>query len=167
MTRDSQPATLMATEIERKFLVNSDYYKQLGSFEYYQQAYISLHNNISIRVRIASGRGYLTLKKGDSEIRRLEFEYEIPLPDAKVLLEDFSEFSVIEKKRYKIHYEDNLWEVDEFLGDNEGLVVAELELLSENQKYEKPSWIGEEVTGVDKYYNISLVKCPYKSWAIE
>jgi adenylate cyclase len=148
----------MATETERKFLVTSDEYKQLSKPVYYQQAYLSSSFNNSVRIRIAGSQAFLTIKKVISSISRKEFEYKIPLEDAREMIEHVCETAGISKYRYKIEFKGMMWEVDEFLGDNEGLVIAELELESEDQIFEKPPWVGDEVSGEPQYYNLNLTK---------
>ena len=154
----------MKKEIERKFLVLNDSYKGLGDFEYCIQGYIPSTNEPSIRIRIIGKKSFITIKSDINGITRLEYEYEIPNQDAKDLLELFCKKTIIEKNRYKIHYKSTLWEVDEFLGNNKGLVVAEVELNSEKECYSKPNWIGYEVSIDKKYYNYNLAKHPYIKW---
>jgi len=154
----------MATEIERKFLVTSDDYKQLVSPWYVRQGYISISENKSVRVRIVGDRAFLTVKGESFGISRAEFEYEIPVDDAKEMLKNLCEYAPIEKYRYLIPFAGFQWEVDEFLGENKGLVIAEIELGSENEKFEKPTWIGDEVTGDDRYYNVNLNRNPFRNW---
>ena len=154
----------MKKEIERKFLVLNDTYKRLGDFEHCIQGYIPSTNKPSIRIRIIGNKSFLTIKNDISGITRLEYEYELPNQDAKDLLELFCKKTIIEKNRYKIYYKSTLWEVDEFLGDNKGLIVAEVELSSEEESYDKPIWIGLEVSINKKYYNYNLAHHPYKEW---
>ena len=117
----------------------------------------------TIRVRQTSEKGFLTIKGISVGASRAEFEYEIPQEEAKDLLDQFS-VSELSKIRYKILFENKLWEVDEFLGENEGLMVAEIELQSEDETFSTPNWIGEEVTGEEKYYNSNLTLLPFKNW---
>ena len=154
----------MKTEIERKFIVTNNLYKKLGRYEHCLQGYIPSDTEPLIRIRIIGNKSYLTMKSDVNGITRLEYEYEIPNKDAKDLLELFCKKTTIEKNRYIIHYKSTLWEVDEFLGDNQGLVVAEVELESEQQSYDKPSWIGSEISTDKKYYNYNLAQCPYQTW---
>ena len=135
----------MATEIERKFKVISDEYKKIGEPLNCKQGYFNTQNEPLVRVRIMGGKAYLTLKGENQGIRRLEFEYEIPVTDAEGLLSNFCSNTLIEKNRYILTVKDTVWEVDEFLGENSGLVIAEVELLSENDNFSKPGWIGQEV----------------------
>lgn len=158
----------MGIEIERKFLVNKEKWKILDLKEYqlYTQGYISVDPHKTIRVRIAGNNGYLTIKGISHGAGRAEFEYPIPAEDARQLLDDFCD-QIIIKKRFRIEYQGNLWEVDEFLGENEGLIIAEIELLNEDQYFEKPGWITDEVTGDEKYYNANLTMNPYSQWQKE
>jgi len=154
----------MKKEIERKFLVSTSCYQNLGDYEYCIQGYIPSKNDPLIRIRIIGSKSFLTMKSDVNGITRLEYEYQIPNQDAKDLLKLFCKDSIIEKNRYIIHYKSTLWEVDEFLGDNEGLVVAEVELNSESQRYDKPEWVDKEVSTDKKYYNYNLAHHPYKKW---
>jgi len=154
----------MATEIERKFKVISDEYKKIGKPLNCKQGYLNTQNEPLVRIRIMGEKAYLTLKGKNEGIRRLEFEYEIPVLDAEELLSNFCSTTLIEKNRYILTVKDTVWEVDEFLGENSGLVIAEVELLSENDNFSKPSWIGQEVSHETKYYNYKLVEHPYSKW---
>ena len=154
----------MATEIERKFKVISDEYKKIGKPLNCKQGYLDTQNEPLVRVRIMGEKAYLTLKGKNEGIRRLEFEYEIPVADANALLSNFCSTTLIEKNRYILSIEKTIWEVDEFLGENAGLVVAEVELTSENADFYKPSWIGKEVSQHTQYFNYKLVRHPYSKW---
>ncbi len=154
----------MGMEIERKFLVLNDAYKESSTPVLYRQGYISSDFQRVVRVRVAGKKGFLTIKSQVSDISRLEFEYEIPLADAMEMLEHLCLKPLIEKNRYQLTVDGNIWVVDEFSGDNKGLVVAEIELDSEQQSFSRPVWIGEEVSGDPKYLNASLVSYPYKHW---
>ena len=154
----------MAIEIERKFLVTSDEYKDLVKPLYCKQGYFNNHSEPIIRVRIMDKKAYLTLKGKNKGLERLEFEYDIPIEDAEELLSNFCSESIIEKKRYIIPYKNKIWEVDEFLGNNHGLIIAEVELLSENDVFIKPKWIGKEVSHKHKYSNYQLSNHPYSKW---
>ena len=154
----------MAKEIERKFLVNRDLFKPTSEGDYIAQGYLSSTPERTVRVRIKNNRGYLTVKGKNTGISRSEFEYEIPTNDAKELL-TLCEPSIIVKRRYNINVNDSKWEVDIFEGDNEGLIVAEIELASEDESFSKPDWIGEEVSFDVRYYNSHLSKQPFKSWS--
>ncbi len=154
----------MGREIERKFLVKNHSFKDSAEGTVYRQGYLCAAIERVVRVRTIKDRGYLTIKGQNIGAVRSEFEYEIPFDDAAVMLETLCEGSLIEKVRYKIPYRGFTWEVDEFMGDNEGLIIAEIELSDENEQFDLPDWIGEEVTGYPEYYNASLVKYPYKNW---
>ncbi|NLM74048.1 MAG: CYTH domain-containing protein [Clostridiaceae bacterium] len=153
----------MALEIERKFLVTDDGYKNSAKKTLYRQGYLSLTPERTVRVRICDDKAYLTIKGNLNGITRPEFEYSIPVSDAEVLL-SMCEKPIIEKYRYTLTYDGVTWIVDEFSGDNEGLVIAEVELDDENQPFSKPGWAGEEVSGDPRYYSSNLVRYPYKSW---
>ena len=154
----------MSIEIERKFLLKSDKWKSLGNRKFYQQGYLLIDKTKTIRVRTIQDQAFLTIKGASSGISRSEFEYEIPFEEAKFMLENLCEKPIIEKFRTKIVMDDVIWEVDEFIGDNTGLVIAEVELQNENQKINLPDWIGNEVTGNRQYNNSYLVKNPFKNW---
>lgn len=153
-------------EIERKFLVKSDTFKKNPSnvFRIFQ-GFLNTDPERTVRIRIKNDRGILTVKglSSNDGLSRFEWETEISKTDAKALL-DFSEYSVIEKVRYEIEVGEHIFEVDEFYRDNEGLVLAEIELKHENETFIKPEWLGEEVTGDAKYYNSQLSKNPFKNW---
>ena len=157
----------MATEIERKFLVNGDGWRTLGQGKPYCQGYIPTQGKQTVRVRIAGDQGYLTLKGPAVGLTRPEFEYPIPIDDARAMLDTLCEGPLIEKVRYRIPWGELVWEVDEFSGDNAGLILAEIELQTEDQAFELPTWIGQEVTGDRRYYNARLVQFPFKDWSSE
>ena len=117
-----------------------------------------------MRVRTADNQGYLTLKGKTTGVSRLEFEYSIPLEDADILLDQICQKPILEKIRYRVAYKGRTWEVDEFLGDNAGLLVAEIELTAEDQPFPRPPWIGEEVSGDPRYCNSSLSRNPFLHW---
>ena len=152
----------MAVEIERKFLVTDDAWKS-APFKYYSQAYLNLHQDRTVRVRIAGDKAFLTIKSFLSDTNRLEFEYPIPVDDARQMME-ICEQPPVEKNRYLITYDGLTWEVDQFLGANAGLVVAEIELESAEQEFGKPDWVGEEVSDQPKYLNSHLAKLPFSQW---
>jgi len=152
----------MAIEIERKFLVVGTAWRTESAI-YFCQGYLNRSKERTVRVRVAGELGYLTIKGATTRASRVEFEYEIPLADARQLLA-LCEGPLIEKYRRKISYEGMLWEVDEFLGDNQGLVVAEIELESEAQSFTKPDWVGMEVTSDVRYYNSNLSGNPFSTW---
>jgi len=154
----------MAIEIERKFLVQGDQWRQLGHGTVYRQGYMAKGKGRTVRVRIAGDRGYLTIKGAPSGISRLEFEYPIPLADAEEMLATLCDRPLIEKTRYRIEWAGLVWEVDEFAGENQGLILAEVELTSEAQAITVPDWIGVEVTHDPRYYNSNLSKQPFLKW---
>lgn len=155
----------MPLEIERKFLVNKSLWQKLPkpSGDLYRQGYLLTDPQKTIRVRQTPDSGFLTIKGISIGATRAEFEYEIPFAEAQELLDQFS-VSELSKVRYKIIFEDKLWEVDEFLGKNEGLIIAEIELQSEDEIFTIPDWLDNEVTGEEKYYNSNLTLNPYKNW---
>ena len=153
----------MGIEIERKFLVNGMSWKPSQKSLSVIQGYFPT-SGFSLRVRIQDNKAFLTLKKSRSQISRHEFEYEIPAGDAREMIMLFCGSEVIEKTRYLVEYKGFTWEVDEFHGKNDGLIVAELELENEDMPFEKPSWIGEEVTQDSRYLNANLAKTPYRMW---
>jgi adenylate cyclase len=155
----------MGQEIERKFLVDIDKWRQLDKpkGELYRQGYLVSEPNKTIRVRQTNEKGFLTIKGITIGATRPEYEYEIPINDAKELLEHFS-ISELSKIRYKINFDNKTWEIDEFLGDNDGLIIAEIELTSEDEKFLIPEWVEIEVTEQEKYYNSNLTVEPYKNW---
>lgn len=153
-------------EIERKFLVNSNRYReQASSKSVIIQGYLNSDPLRTVRVRLRDQIGFLTVKgkSCDSGLSRFEWEKEISLVEAKALLQ-LCEKSVVSKTRFEISIGEHLFEVDEFSGQNEGLVIAEIELSSENEEFSKPDWLGREVTGEKKYYNSNLSKRPFGSW---
>lgn len=153
-------------EIERKFLVTDDSFKTAAfSQNHIAQGYLSSVPERTVRVRIKGDKGYLTIKgiSNDSGMSRFEWEKEIPVGEAKELLL-LCEKGVIDKTRFEIKLGNHIFEVDEFYGDNEGLIVAEIELKSEMETFEKPNWLGEEVTNITRYYNSYLSTNPYKNW---
>lgn len=154
----------MPKEIERKFLLkNNDWRKEISNSTEIRQGYLNLDNERNVRVRIKGERGILTIKGKTENISRKEFEYGIPVSEAKELLE-LCHRPLIEKIRHEILIGNDTWEIDEFLGENEGLVVAEIELEDERQFFEKPNWLGKEVSDDMRYYNASLVKLAFKDW---
>ncbi len=154
----------MAQEIERKFLVTGDAWRKLAKGTVYRQGYLSTVKERTVRVRTVGDKGYLTVKGLSVGAKRAEFDYEIPVTDADVMLDELCEQPLIEKTRYNIPFDGLIWEVDEFASDNEGLIVAEVELSDEDQEIRLPDWIGEEVTDDLRYFNANLIAHPYKSW---
>lgn len=154
----------MGVEIERKFLVQGEGWRSLGTSELFIQGYISRTVGRVVRVRLVGDKGYLTIKGKNVGMQLPEFEYEIPAADARELLDTLAEKPLLHKKRHRIPFAGFMWEVDEFAGENQGLVVAEIELPSPDSVFEKPEWIGEEVTGIARYYNSNLCEFPYCRW---
>ena len=154
----------MAQEIERKFLLKSDEWRALATGTAYRQGYLSTDKRATVRVRTVGAQGFLTIKGLTVGAARSEYEYEIPLADALAMLESLAEKPLIEKMRYAIPVGGLVWEVDEFFGENAGLIVAEVELGSEDQVFEKPRWVGGEVTADPRYFNANLVKTPFSRW---
>ncbi|WP_426667015.1 CYTH domain-containing protein [Mucilaginibacter sp. McL0603] len=157
----------MGVEIERKFLVDHEKWGRLGRPEgtHYKQGYLLSNEKETIRVRISDNEGFLNLKSKVSQVSRKEYEYKIPLQDGIEILEAFTKRGT-EKTRYKISVAGKTWEVDVFMGDNKGLIVAEIELESEDEKFEKPDWVTKEVTDDGRYTNSSLSINPYKNWGM-
>ena len=158
--------TPMAIEIERKFLVNDESYKEMAfKSDRIAQGYICRQGGNSTRVRVRGDKGYLTIKGPsiDGGLSRFEWEKEIPASEAWELMK-LCPTPIIDKTRYLVEFEGHVFEVDEFYGDNEGLVVAEVELSAIDEEFKKPPFLGKEVTGEGKYYNSSLSRFPYKCW---
>jgi len=156
----------MATEIERKFLVLNDDWRSIVRSELkIIQAYLATNESSSTRIRIQNDIANINIKSATLGVSRTEFEYSIPIDDAQSMIENLCIKPVIEKTRYIVKHMQHTWEIDVFSGDNQGLIVAEIELASPDETFEKPSWIGEEVSNDARYYNVCLVKNPYKSWS--
>ena len=155
----------MPIEIERKFLVNSREWNLTAKGEkaFYQQGYIVMEPEKTVRVRATDTEGFITIKGISVGASRPEYEYRIPKSEALELLERFCT-SIITKYRYGVTVGGKLWEVDEFLGANEGLVIAEIELADEEEAFDLPAWVDAEVTSIEKYYNSQLSRMPFKSW---
>ena len=154
----------MGTEIERKFLLTGDGWRALGEPVLLRQGYLSSQPERTVRVRIEGAGATLTIKSKSVGATRGEWEYPLPLADANELLDAVCEQPIIEKYRSRVTYAGNVWEVDEFLGANQGLMFAEIELASEQQAFDKPDWIGAEVTDDRRYYNSNLIKLPFSHW---
>jgi len=155
----------MATEIERKFLIlNQDWQEYTNKELRIVQGYLATNEFSSTRIRIQNDKANINIKSATLGITRTEFEYSIPVDDARLMLDDLCIKPVIEKTRFTVEHMDHTWEIDVFSGDNEGLIVAEIELSSPDEAFEKPSWIGEEVSNDARYYNACLVNNPYKNW---
>ena len=154
----------MAKEIERKFLIKRELWQPQNHGLEIRQGYLSLDPERTVRVRTKGAKGYLTIKGKNQGISRTELEYEIPYEEACQMLEELCLRPLVEKTRYLEQHGQQLWEIDIFAGDNEGLAVAEAELPSEDTVLALPIWIDREVSGEARYYNSSLIKLPYKKW---
>ncbi len=159
----------MAVEIERKFLLLNDTWREFaGDGNVMRQGYFAgptvTSPRASIRVRVDNEQAFLNIKSYELSISRQEYEYEIDRSDAETMLATLCEKPLIEKTRYKINVGRHIWEIDVFEGDNKGLVVAEIELRDEDELFEKPDWLGKEVSDDPRYYNVSLIKHPFKDW---
>ncbi|NOX35207.1 MAG: CYTH domain-containing protein [Deltaproteobacteria bacterium] len=154
----------MGTEIERKFLLKDGKWRSMAKGVHFRQGYLNSSKERTVRVRTVNGKGFLTIKGITVGASRIEYEYEIPKNECNAMLDDLAEKPIIEKNRYKVDYKGLTWEIDEFFGENQGLIVAEVELESEDQKFEKPEWAGKEVTGDPRYFNSNLIKHPYAKW---
>lgn len=154
----------MGKEIERKFLVTSDAWKSLAQGTYYRQGYLSTVKERVVRVRTIGDKGFLTIKGITVGVTRSEFEYEIPVDEANLMLDNLCEKPIIEKMRAKVKLDGLVWEIDEFHGENEGLVVVEVELHDENQSLTFPDWVGREVSGDPRYFNSNLITMPFTQW---
>lgn len=154
----------MGIEIERKFLVIGDSWRQGARGSFYCQGYLSTARERTVRVRIAGSRGFLTIKGEAAGSVRAEYEYEIPVCDAREMLDKLCEKPLIEKVRYRLEFTGMAWDIDEFAGENDGLIVAEIELSDEHAQFTLPPWAGMEVTGDPRYHNSQLVRNPYRNW---
>lgn len=155
----------MAQEIERKFLVANDGWRPGASGVLMRQGYIPTQDKRTVRVRLAGDRAYLTLKGPVVGLVRSEFEYPIPVEDAQTILDTLCQPPLIQKYRYRIPQGDVVWEVDEFLADNAGLILAEVELQTPEQAITLPPWIGPEVSGDPRYFNSNLARHPFQQWS--
>jgi adenylate cyclase len=154
----------MAQEIERKFLVESGHIPVLGHGLEIIQGYCSTTRSVAVRIRVAGEQAWITLKGESRGAVRSEFEYRIPVADARQMLDEFCAGRVIQKTRYTLEHDEHVWEVDVFSGDNAGLVVAEVELTDEQEELRLPSWVGAEVTLDSRYFNSNLYQHPYLEW---
>lgn len=158
----------MAKEIERKFLLKGDSWRnEVSHAEQFVQGYLVGAVKASVRIRIEGERAFLNIKSATLGVNRDEYEYQIPVGDAKEMLDRLCEQPLISKIRHHVPYEGKTWEIDEFEADNSGLIVAEIELTDENEDFERPPWLGEEVSHDARYYNVCLVKHPYSQWVDE
>jgi adenylate cyclase len=157
----------MAIEIEHKFLLASEDWREHVSHSVdYRQGYLTSAANSSIRVRVSDDHAWLNIKSATIGTHRFEYEYEIPLSDAHELLDNLCSKPLIEKTRHFVNDNEHVWEIDEFRGANEGLIVAEIELAEIGQDFSKPSWIGKEVTDDLRFYNNNLAVHPYSEWLV-
>lgn len=155
----------MGEEIERKFLVTDESWRDTAVGTPFRQGFLSTAPERTVRIRVAGDRCTLTIKSKSVGARRAEYEYAIPLDDARELLDTLCIRPLIEKVRYVLEHGGHTWEVDVFEGENAGLIVAEVELESEEEAFERPSWLGEEVTHDPRYFNSNLVEHPFKDWS--
>jgi len=154
----------MPREIERKYRVKGNGWRDHGAGVPYRQGYLSTVAERTVRVRLIRDKGYLTIKGITVGATRAEYEYQIPADEASEMLDNLCERPLIEKTRYRVEHEGLTWEVDEFDGDNAGLIIAEVELDEEDQAIVLPDWIGEEVTADRRYYNANLIANPFTRW---
>jgi adenylate cyclase len=156
--------SVVGEEIERKFLVSGEAWRETAEGTRYRQGFLSTEPERTVRVRVAGPRGSITVKGKSVGARRAEFEYEIPVADAERMLDTLCQRPLIEKVRYTLAVGPHTWEIDVFEGSNAGLLVAEIELSSEDEAFEKPEWVGDEVTDDPRYFNSNLVANPYGTW---
>ena len=155
----------MAIEIEHKFLLlNEDWREQAERSERMTQGYLVAQAKSSVRLRIAGAMAWINIKSATVGTSRSEYEYPVPVSDAEEMLANLAEGPLIDKTRHYVRHGEHLWEIDEFYGDNAGLIVAEIELSAEGEQFDKPTWAGEDVSHDVRYYNSMLTKKPYKSW---
>jgi adenylate cyclase len=154
----------MVKEIERKFLVKGDAWGAIAKGTIYRQGYLNSAKERTVRIRVADAKAFITIKGPTVGATRSEYEYEIPFGEGNAMLETLAEKPLIEKTRYRIPVGNLTWEIDEFFGENTGLIVAEVELKSEDQTFDKPAWVGDEVTNDSRYFNANLVKNPFTRW---
>jgi len=154
----------MAQEIERKFLIIGEEWRELAKGTAYRQGYLSTVKERTVRVRTIDDQGFLTIKGITVGATRVEYEYEIPANEANEMLDNLCEQPIIEKNRFKVPLDGLIWEIDEFGGVNAGLIVAEVELEKEDQEFKKPEWTGEEVSDDPRYFNSNLIANPFTTW---
>jgi adenylate cyclase len=154
----------MANEIEHKFLVRREAWKPSKPGVLYRQGYLSSVNERVVRVRMAGQKAFLTVKGLKTGISGLEFEYEIPVADAAIMLDQLCERPLIEKTRYRVEFHGHRWEIDDFHGDNDGLKIAEIEVTAAAEKFDVPPWVAAEVSNDQRYFNSNLGTNPYKNW---
>ncbi len=154
----------MGIEIERKFLVDESQLPPLAHGVYIAQGYVETVDHTAVRARVKGDKGFLTLKGKTEGMSRLEYEYEIPLADARAIIQQLCAGKSIEKTRYEIQVGKHVWEIDVFAGENAGLIVAEVELASDKEEIIIPAWASQEVTDQARFYNMNLIKHPYTQW---
>ncbi len=154
----------MAIEIERKFLVRGTGWKNGAVARQMRQGYLSDAKDRTVRVRVAGDQAWLTIKGPGDGVTRPEFEYAIPVADARVMLDDLCHRPLLDKTRHEVMHDGHKWEVDEFHGDNAGLIIAEIELRDPQEAFSRPDWLGAEVTGDHRYYNANLARRPFSRW---
>lgn len=155
----------MPIEIERKFLLSNDAWRdEVIRSSRIRQGYMGKIDKASVRIRVQGDKANINIKSATLDIRRMEYEYEIPLDEAEEMLDQLCNQPQIDKTRFIVKQGKHVWEIDEFYGDNQGLLVAEVELGSEDEEIIKPDWVGEEVTADPRYYNVSLITRPFKEW---
>jgi adenylate cyclase len=155
----------MALEIERKFLVKKDSWRShVESEARIMQGYLANNATATVRVRVKGAAAFLTIKGAGTGISRSEYEYPIPVEDAQAMLRDLAVFPPIDKVRYRVRSGRHIWDLDIFAGENAGLVMAEVELATVDEAFERPDWLGEEVSGDPRYFNVNLARNPYKRW---
>ncbi|MBK8510553.1 MAG: CYTH domain-containing protein [Candidatus Competibacter sp.] len=155
----------MGLEIERKFLIRDESWRQqVERSATMRQGYLTSDARCSVRVRLAGERGFLNIKSGTLGIQRSEFEYPIPAAEAEEMLDTLCEQPLLEKTRHFVRHGQHLWEIDEFAGDNAGLIVAEVELRHPDEPFARPDWLGEDVSQDIRYYNSQLARHPYRTW---
>lgn len=158
----------MATEIERKFLLHDDSWRQhAAKTKRYRQGYLANNNNCSVRLRVAGETAHLNIKTAVLDIHRTEYEYAIPKTDAEEMLEQLCAGHLIDKTRYFVPYAGHTWEIDVFEGENDGLILAEIELSHRDESFQHPPWLGREVSDDPRYYNVYLAEHPFKTWKDE
>jgi len=155
----------MPIEIERKFLLSNDKWRdEVVRSSRIRQGYMGKIDKASVRIRVQGEKANINIKSATLSMRRMEYEYEIPLDEAEEMLDQLCNQPQIDKTRFIVEQGKHVWEIDEFYGDNQGLIVAEVELGSEDEEVLKPDWLGDEVTSDPRYYNVSLIKNPFTKW---
>jgi len=155
----------MGIEVERKFLVKSDAWRgREESQVHIMQGYLANNAGLTVRARVKGENAFLTIKGSTQGISRAEYEYQIPVEDAESMLKDLAIFPPVDKVRHRIRVGDHVWELDVFAGENQGLVMAEVELGSEDESFEMPEWAGDEVSSDPRYYNVNLARNPFRHW---